>query len=195
MSGSPSLLTSNAPLFIADHGALDFVNTVAQVEGQPRDFWQSGEDVQHWLTHAGLATLPDRLPFPAGELLQEARRLREVIRRLVMQKKAGEAVDVTALNRYLAEARSYQQLVTDPQGGLRLERIYGTQTPVQVLEPVAALAASLMSDPHFELVRECEHPECTLWFYDRTKAHRRRWCSMALCGNRAKVARFRQQQK
>jgi len=59
----------------------------------------------------------------------------------------------------------------------------------------AALKALMLADEHFALTRKCEHPECTLWFYDRTKAHRRRWCSMALCGNRAKVARFRQQQK
>jgi predicted RNA-binding Zn ribbon-like protein len=43
----------------------------------------------------------------------------------------------------------------------------------------------------FSLIRRCEHPECVLWFYDRTKAHKRRWCSMALCGNRHKVAQFR----
>ncbi|WP_246856811.1 CGNR zinc finger domain-containing protein [Brenneria corticis] len=64
-----------------------------------------------------------------------------------------------------------------------------------MLGPIAELAASLISEKSFELVRKCEHPECSLWFYDRTKAHRRRWCSMALCGNRAKVARFRRQQK
>jgi predicted RNA-binding Zn ribbon-like protein len=40
-------------------------------------------------------------------------------------------------------------------------------------------------------VRRCEGVDCVLWFYDRTKAHRRRWCSMEGCGNRAKVARFR----
>ena len=45
-----------------------------------------------------------------------------------------------------------------------------------------------------ELIRECEHPDCVLWFYDRTKSHRRRWCSMALCGNRHKVAEFRKRQ-
>ncbi|WP_309140152.1 CGNR zinc finger domain-containing protein [Candidatus Pantoea bituminis] len=99
------------------------------------------------------------------------------------------------MNRYLAVANSYKKLVTDEQGSLRITRIYASQTPAQWLEPMADLAASLLAEKDFNLVRECEHPECTLWFFDRTKAHRRRWCSMALCGNRAKVARFRQQQK
>lgn len=182
-------------LFIADHGALDFLNTVAQVEGQAVDAWQRDEDVKRWLAQSGLVVVPESLAFAEGELLREARALRETIRRLVGQKKAGEPVDTAALNHYLACASSYPQLVEGDDGALEITRIYGYQTPAQLLEPIATLAASLLSDPHFERVRECEHPECILWFYDRTKAHRRRWCSMALCGNRAKVARFRQQQK
>jgi predicted RNA-binding Zn ribbon-like protein len=39
-------------------------------------------------------------------------------------------------------------------------------------------------------VRNCEG--CSIWFYDHTKAHRRRWCSMALCGNRSKARSHRQ---
>jgi predicted RNA-binding Zn ribbon-like protein len=43
----------------------------------------------------------------------------------------------------------------------------------------------------FRLIRECEGSVCSLLFLDRTKAHGRRWCSMALCGNRAKAAAHR----
>lgn len=187
--------SGGSPLFLADHGALDFLNTVAQAEGQPRDFWQSDDDVKGWLMQAGLLAAQNNPQFTPGALLNEARKLREIIRALVAQKKAGEAVNPAALNRYLAAASSYQQLVAGEGGELRMARIYANQTPAQLLAPVAELAASLLAEPHFGLVRKCEHPECTLWFYDRTKSHRRRWCSMALCGNRAKVARFRQQNK
>jgi predicted RNA-binding Zn ribbon-like protein len=191
MSLSP---TTTGPWFLADHPALDFINTVAQAGGAPHDFWQSDEDVRHWLAQAGLATGPAAEGAP-GELLHEARQLRDSIRTLVAQKKAGGALDVTPLNRALAAAGGCNQLVAGEDGALRITRVYPGQTPAQQLGPVAELAASLLADAHFERVRECEHPECTLWFYDKTKAHRRRWCSMALCGNRAKVARFRQQQK
>ena len=59
------------------------------------------------------------------------------------------------------------------------------------MPPVAAVAA-LFADGDRGLVRKCEDPLCTLWFYDRTKAHRRRWCSMGVCGNRAKVRAHRE---
>ncbi|MBP2169338.1 putative RNA-binding Zn ribbon-like protein [Erwinia toletana] len=187
--------SANAPQFLADHPALDFINTVMQVDGHPQDVWQADNDVENWLQQAGLAIASDKVAADPGALLQEARRLRDIIREMVADKKAGNAVKPAGINRYLAAATSYQQLVSSDEGGLQLKRIYSSQTPVQKLAPVAEQAALLMADKNFVLVRECEHPDCSLWFYDRTKAHRRRWCSMAVCGNRAKVARFRQQQK
>lgn len=38
-------------------------------------------------------------------------------------------------------------------------------------------------------VRRCANPGCTLHFHDTSKAGRRRWCSMATCGNRLKARR------
>jgi CGNR zinc finger len=60
---------------------------------------------------------------------------------------------------------------------------------------VALAAAELLANGDFDLVRTCESDDCVLHFYDRTKSHRRRWCSMATCGNRAKVQTFRARQR
>jgi len=49
------------PILIADHPALDLLNTVANVDGKPLDFWQSDEDVTQWLAQAGV-TQPDEAP-------------------------------------------------------------------------------------------------------------------------------------
>ncbi|WYX19210.1 CGNR zinc finger domain-containing protein [Achromobacter xylosoxidans] len=64
-----------------------------------------------------------------------------------------------------------------------------------MLEPVARAIVELLTDTPLALVRQCEAHDCTLMFHDRTKSHRRRWCSMALCGNRMKVAAFRSRKK
>ena len=56
--------------------------------------------------------------------------------------------------------------------------------------PVGA-AVDLFANGNRELVRLCDGAGCNLWFYDRTKSHRRRWCSMAVCGNRDKVKNHR----
>jgi hypothetical protein len=43
--------------------------------------------------------------------------------------------------------------------------------------------------------KECGNPTCRSVFYDRSKNHSGRWCSMASCGNRAKVRAFRERER
>ena len=65
------------------------------------------------------------------------------------------------------------------------------RAPGELLQPIAEAAADLICHQDFRLIRSCEGSACTLVFLDRTKAHARRWCSMAVCGNRAKAAAHR----
>jgi predicted RNA-binding Zn ribbon-like protein len=53
----------------------------------------------------------------------------------------------------------------------------------------------LITQEDASLLKSCSGSGCTLWFLDRTKAHRRLFCSATACGNRAKVAAFRQRQR
>lgn len=173
----------DGPWFIAENSALDFINTLAMSDKGQYDFWQSDEDVRNWLQQAGINASAEK----PGELLARARKLREIIRHLVEDKKNGRSLALAPLNRYLAAAQSHLQLATDERGEVQIARVF----PHDPLGAIAEQAAELLAHGQFAYIRQCEHPECTLWFMDKTKAHRRRWCSMALCGNRAKVARFR----
>lgn len=174
----------DGPWFIAENTALDFINTLAMSEKGQHDFLQSDDDVRAWLYQAGIQAEAGQ----PGELLARARKLREMIRQLVAARKNGDALALENLNDYLAAAQSHLQLSTDAHGAVQIARIF----PHDPLGVIAEQAADLLAHGTFEYIRQCEHPDCTLWFIDKTKAHRRRWCSMALCGNRAKVARFRQ---
>ncbi len=179
------------PLFIADDRALDLLNTVLLVDGEEVDVLQSDEDVAQWLVKAGLL----ETATPRKGLLKAARELREVVRELVRKRQAHKRLDLTALNELLAQGRRAPVLVQDRPGELRLEQRFATDTAEQLLMPVALAAAELLANGNFELVRACESADCVLHFYDRTKSHRRRWCSMATCGNRAKVQTFRARQR
>ena len=57
---------------------------------------------------------------------------------------------------------------------------------------VAALYAA-MEDESWTRLRLCGSQSCRWAFYDRSKNHSARWCSMSSCGNRAKARRFRSQ--
>ena len=64
-----------------------------------------------------------------------------------------------------------------------------------ILALIASHVATLITHESPDLLKTCTGPDCTLWFIDRTKAHRRMFCSAAGCGNRAKVAAFRERQR
>jgi len=179
--------------FLGDHPALDMMNTVVQ----GGETWHGDADVMAWLAAAG--QLPPggatEAPGRLGELLATARALREAIRTAVGARKAGRRADLAPLNAALSHARRHMVLVEESGGGLTLQAHYAAATPQQLLAPLAEAAAHLLATADFTLVRKCEDHSCTLWFLDRTKSHRRRWCSMALCGNRNKVAAYRQRRQ
>ena len=182
------------PLFVADHSVLDFLNTIAAPEGAPIDVLQSDADVLYWLEKAGLATTEKPAQYRPGSLLTTARNLRETIRPLILKRKSGRRIDVAALNAFLTHASSYPQLISTVSG-LHIERHRFARAPEEILAPIAESAAEFLATADFSLVRACEGKDCILWFYDRTKSHRRRWCSMQICGNRHKVESFRERQR
>jgi predicted RNA-binding Zn ribbon-like protein len=176
---------------VGDHPALDLLNTVARLDGKLVDSLQSDSDVHGWLADAGWPIQGDPANSKPGTLLNSARTLREAVRKLVETRKAGKRADLTHFNAFLAESQSHLRLSVGKGGTLRLGREWKQRTPEEILAPVAEAAAELLATGDFNLVRHCEDSECVLWFYDRTRSHHRRWCSMATCGNRNKVAAFR----
>jgi predicted RNA-binding Zn ribbon-like protein len=178
-----------------DHPALDILNTVSRVDGELVDSLQSDGDVSRWLARAGWPIEQKPANVRSSSLLHATRILRETIRSLVERRKAGKRAEVGGLNAFLAEAQSHLEVVPNRDGSLQLKRQWKRHTPEQMLAPLAECAAELLVTGDFNLVRRCEDAECVLWFYDRTKSHHRRWCSMATCGNRHKVAAFRKRQQ
>jgi predicted RNA-binding Zn ribbon-like protein len=177
--------------FVGDNLAINFINTRRMVEGQLTDTLQSDSDVKAWLKRLQVPIAKGTLPFKDGVLLQKTRALREMALFAVKERKSGKKPSLAALNRFLENALSHAALMTDDAMSIRVTRVYGKETVEAFLAPVAEAVANLIADGDFNLVRHCEGNACVLWFYDRTKGHRRRWCTSAGCGNRAKVAAFR----
>lgn len=179
------------PYLLADHLALDLLNTEVSRNGQRYEFWRSADDVFRWLERCGIEN-PGRGELRDHEaFLRAAKELRATARALIEARKHEELADPRGLNVFLAALRSVPQLEWE-DGKPRLTRSLCEPSPMAMLGTVAEAVATLLAQGDFSLVRQCEHPDCMMWFYDRTKSHRRRWCSMALCGNRHKAAVFRQ---
>lgn len=175
---------------------MDLLNTQFLVAGELKDAFRNDEDVINWLAEVRQLPMESRpMGSKPGALLAAARTLRDLTRKALEQRKREVRIDVQALNAFLRRGESYLQLDNRQKGRARTERRWNSDDPTQLLAPLAERVAELLSDPAIELVRQCEAEDCVLWFYDRTKAHRRRWCSAATCGNRHKVAALRQRRR
>jgi predicted RNA-binding Zn ribbon-like protein len=197
-------------LFVAGDPALDFLNSVATPADVPVEWLDDGEGLLSWLRQAQLVPAPVlkelRSQFRSDELdkvAQEARNLREWFRGFV-EKERGRPLPrddlrkLERLNRLLQRDESFSQIApaTGKEGNafeLRVVRKWGS--PEAVLFPIAEAIARFVCSADFTYVKACEGPACTLLFEDRTRGRARRWCSMAICGNRAKQAAHRQKSK
>ena len=185
--------------FIGESLCLDFVNTEVIAGGNRTDLLGDFADLVAWCAAAQLVT-----PAQASEMLRQwtggrdaerafkrAIELRETLRVMVERLAAGRpAVLQAALD-------SINDVLRTRAADLRVVRTktgYETRyrplfiDPAHLLVPIARSAADLLSSSDLTLVRKCQNPQCILYFYDTTKNHARRWCSMTGCGNRAKAA-------
>lgn len=180
--------------FVAGHPALDFVNTEAVADGEPVDLLADEEDLLRWLSESGLATPEEsRKPW-----LRQAKELRASLRRLFLRLAEGKKLrssDLSGIDDALGSIEGTPHL--DLRAGQpRLQ--FRPSHPVTPPFLIARAAAEFLASADLSLIRRCEGSDCVLIFYDTTKSHTRRWCSMAGCGNRAKAAahysRVRKQQ-
>ena len=188
--------------FVGGQLGLDFINTqVGEKEGAV-EFLSGFADLIAWLQQAGsldaaqakaaLATWGQRPE--AKQLLDQARKLRNVLRELAQRLAAGKSVGPSMLeeiNRVLAQESGYNQLVRGAHGyELRFQA--SRKEAAHLLTPIALSAAELLCASEPQRIRRCGNPVCGLYYYDTSKNHTRRWCSMAICGNRMKAAAFYQ---
>ena len=87
----------------------------------------------------------------------------------------------------LLEYKQTKQLRIDPQGAVIRDKEHALSSK-GVLGLIALSAAQLLVDLNKYVLKKCASDKCVLIFMDVSKAKRRRWCSMELCGNRSKAA-------
>jgi predicted RNA-binding Zn ribbon-like protein len=199
-------MQTSPAIFLADAPALDFLNSVATPVDLPVDWLDDGEGLLEWLRQAQLVSAPvlaqmrtQSLPGELNKVADQARSLREWFRGFVQEHRGhplsrGDLKKMEPLNRLLERDESFSQiaLAAGREGNafeLRANRRW--RSPDALLFPIAEVLAHFVCEEDFTYVKPCEGPACTLLFADHTRGRARRWCSMAICGNRAKQAAHR----
>ena len=193
-------------IFVADSLGLDFLNSIATPVDTPVDWLESGDGFLRWLAQAELVpadALDDlrarAMPGELDKVADQARALREWFRRFV-HKHMGRPLPPKALqelgplNKLLQGDETFSQISRHRERDgdrFELRAMRRWRSPESLLLPIGEALAKFVCEEDFARVKACEGHRCTLVFADHTRMQARRWCSMAICGNRAKQAAHR----
>lgn len=180
---------------------IDLLNTTPVIEGVAQDLLAGPGAVARWAALAGL-------DLPAGatgtgtgaeagaktetEAASGLLALRAALRPAFAALAAGQPLPEglrPALNALLAGLKVCLSLEDRGAGLALVQRVTAPEAPVAAL--VALDFARFAESYEPARLKHCANPACTMVFHDHGKNNRRRWCSMAVCGNRDKVASYR----
>jgi predicted RNA-binding Zn ribbon-like protein len=198
-----------APQFDLVAGAvcLDFINTLDdRFSPQPKELLADYVDLARFGEDAGilspaqidsLTTRRMHSPEAAQRALRAAIEMRESMYQVfwaLVKKKPVPSAPLSVLNAYLQSAAQHMSLIAS---GPHFEWKFDSPESdfTAPLWPIARSAADLLASDQLPFVRACASKTCEWLFLDESKNHRKRWCDMTKCGNRAKAKRFYKRQK
>lgn len=153
--------------------AADLLNTHWRQGGRDVDLLGTADGLAQWLTESGQADIAASERVRATLVAARA-----AIHGIVEGSPGAE----DTINAVLARGLTVRSL----REGVVHERVlFADDDWAPAWRAVTNYLMLAASAPHG--IRQCDHPDCVLYFFDPTG--RRRWCSMAGCGNRAKARR------
>jgi predicted RNA-binding Zn ribbon-like protein len=189
---------------------LDFVNTLDdRPSDEPKELLAQYADLVRFAEDAGvltsrqaehLAQRADARSDDAQQTLGFAVELREAMHDIfwaIVHRRKVPQTALAMLNKFVREAGGHSVLAqTNRHFVLQFDDHTNPEPAFEsILWPIVRSAADLLVSDHLPFVRACSSKTCQWLFVDTSKSHRRRWCNMRLCGNRAKVRRFYARQK
>lgn len=187
---------------LGNRACLDFAATLRYRLQLPVDLLGGFPDLLEWLRSRALLdertvrrviTLGTQAPARCQAVFRRALELREATYRIFTAVAAGgrpSGPDIAAVNDILAEGRAHLRLTRQGARGYSLVAVPTGDPLLRLLTPIAQCAADLLAQGDHTLIRKCANPDCGVLFYDTSRTGRRRWCIMAVCGNRTKVERY-----
>jgi|SRR5262245_1280406 len=191
---------------VAGHLALDFANTLDWRFDPTRriDLLSNYERLLDFATQSAVistnqarrlrARTSDR---DARRIVREAMALREVIDSLFRSIANGDSPRSGPLKKFNRFFRDLRLPSSVGRRGSEFVLFAGDASARSdgPLWPIVDAAVGLVTSAERARVRECDESTCRWLFLDTTKNQSRQWCSMKICGNRAKAKRFRTRQR
>jgi predicted RNA-binding Zn ribbon-like protein len=190
-------MPATASHLVAGRLALDFANLAPVAHDLSWDEFVSFLVDARLVTEDRAARLRPLLfnePKAVDTVLLRILRLRESLRAIfasIVDENPVPAYWIEPINEILRITEGHDEIVADKEGWT-LQFVARESGLDWLLAAIARSAAELLVEGINAPIRRCANPSCRLFFYDDSRTRRRRWCSMAVCGNRHKVATFLQ---
>jgi predicted RNA-binding Zn ribbon-like protein len=159
----------------------DLINTADLEAG--RDRLRSADQLDAFCMDHGIGEVG---AAPAD--VEAARELREALRE-ACRAHAGDAAPDQALRRHFA--RSPLLLAVDRDGAVYAQPAGGLTGAQLLAAHVAAAILAGTADGTWRRLKTCASEPCRWAYYDHSPSGRGRWCSMSVCGARAKMRAYR----
>jgi predicted RNA-binding Zn ribbon-like protein len=184
---------------VGNNLALDLANTLAAGDdGGEIELLKNLDDLLDWAVAADILTkkqAADVRKWDVSEgkdIVDLTTGFRRELKLMAMALSRGKPVPRSAINRINEVLRQKEGHfeVRQTARGYESEFKVKFDSITDLLLPIAESAMNLLCSGDLSLVKKCENAACVLYFYDTSKRHGRRWCSMTSCGNRAKAQAF-----
>jgi predicted RNA-binding Zn ribbon-like protein len=201
-----SMVQSKAPgieiiSFVGGRLCLDFVNTTNwegnnAIDDRLIDF----SSILTWGARVGLIKLESNQIRRQKRRNDECRfdlkvkRLKEFryhLRKMLIDGEAPDAISVETLNESLNPTINQTLKCVNNKMVLALQEADLSW----ILTPLAYSAVEILISPLRERVKKCPGSRCGWLFLDTSPNNRRRWCSMATCGNKHKAKKYYRNRK
>jgi predicted RNA-binding Zn ribbon-like protein len=163
-----------------------FVNTLEKNVTRPdEEQLDSPEALGSWMNEHGISPGDDLGPAD----LKRAIEFREAMRLLLLANNSGE-LERDALRRLREAADEGLIRVEIHDDGEAFARPARAGVPALFARLLAAVADSQCAGS-WDRLKACAADDCQWAFYDTSRNRSRTWCSMEVCGNRAKTRAYR----
>ncbi|MBM9504948.1 CGNR zinc finger domain-containing protein [Streptomyces sp. KK5PA1] len=125
------------------------------------------------------------------DALRDVLALREALREVCLAHTGTEVPPATRERLAGLLERGPLLLEVDAEGAARIRPQPGLTGAAELVAHTAAAVARATVDGTWPRLKACASDTCRWVYYDRSPAGRSRWCTMAICGSRAKMRTYR----
>lgn len=176
--------------FVGGHPALDFLNTVGDIDkSRSNNLITSPDVLSDWIEASGTEDEYTKGNSPSQHDLDALVRFRELAHRVISASTNNATAEPDDIQTFEAQIKSSLGRASLALSSTPAKWITTSSNSLYWIDRFVLLVEGFLRSPEAAKLRQCEG--CSWFFLNTGRGRGRRWCNMSTCGNRHKVAAHR----